>query len=415
MELKVKYQYTYFIKPFLIKENKYKKYLLSLLNNKNYKLKIFEKERDFNIYSYFTDNVKNYFFPSFSFDKEKINNINKNSKYINLSELPCNIFEYKFKKRIQGKVNDYEGIFFNIDKIEIICFETGICFLNIKTDIENSNKFSDVLNFNYKFKSINSSLAKLQDFNNIKIQTDKFSNMTELSDFINNIIGVNNKCSELRKLDLFDNDFFVYTYSCINQENWNSEEDFNNLQNFFLKYSKVLTHNTEIDINKNEMAKIINDIENYKYSKFGFTKYSATLMTSDVDINNYTKLLFEYENEYLFTLIICLYQRIYLKKLQNDFNNKLKIKTIKRKFLNFTKKVWLNDITNSVVGTIFYNKWIDIFELKKIYQEIKDKYDITYKELNIENTGKVNRIILIALATSLLLNIINLIVFFKIK
>ena len=25
MELKVKYQYTYFIKPFLIKENKYKK------------------------------------------------------------------------------------------------------------------------------------------------------------------------------------------------------------------------------------------------------------------------------------------------------------------------------------------------------------------------------------------------------
>ena len=33
MELKVKYQYTYFIKPFLIKENKYKKYLLSLLKN----------------------------------------------------------------------------------------------------------------------------------------------------------------------------------------------------------------------------------------------------------------------------------------------------------------------------------------------------------------------------------------------
>ena len=28
MELKVKYQYTYFIKPFLIKENKYKKILI---------------------------------------------------------------------------------------------------------------------------------------------------------------------------------------------------------------------------------------------------------------------------------------------------------------------------------------------------------------------------------------------------
>ena len=42
MELKVKYQYTYFIKPFLIKENKYEKYLLNLLNNSNCKLKIFE-------------------------------------------------------------------------------------------------------------------------------------------------------------------------------------------------------------------------------------------------------------------------------------------------------------------------------------------------------------------------------------
>ena len=55
MELKVKYQYTYFIKPFLIKENKYKKYLLSLLKNEKFNLKFFEKERDLNIYSYFSN------------------------------------------------------------------------------------------------------------------------------------------------------------------------------------------------------------------------------------------------------------------------------------------------------------------------------------------------------------------------
>ena len=57
MELKVKYQYTYFIKPFLIKENKYENYLFSLLSNKKYKLKIFEKEKDFNLYKYFIQNT----------------------------------------------------------------------------------------------------------------------------------------------------------------------------------------------------------------------------------------------------------------------------------------------------------------------------------------------------------------------
>ena len=75
MELKVKYQYTYFIKPFLIKENKYEKYLFSLLSNKNYKLKIFEKERDLNLYSYFIQNAREYFFPTFAFSKGNIRNL----------------------------------------------------------------------------------------------------------------------------------------------------------------------------------------------------------------------------------------------------------------------------------------------------------------------------------------------------
>ena len=77
MELKVKYQYTYFIKPFLIKENKYSKYILALLNNKNCKLKIFEKERDLNLYSYFIQNVREHFFSTFEFDKQKLNDLSK--------------------------------------------------------------------------------------------------------------------------------------------------------------------------------------------------------------------------------------------------------------------------------------------------------------------------------------------------
>lgn len=412
MELKLKYQYTYFIKPFLINENKYEKYLLSLLNNKNCKLKIFEKERDLNLYSYFIHNTREYFFPTFSFNRDKISNLERldnKTKAIVLSKLHCNIFEYNFDTKIQGKVNDNEGIFFNINKMEIICFDTGVCFLAIKTDIENSEKFSDLLNFNYRFKDINSDFTKLRDFTNIKIQTDKFSNMTELSNFINNVIGVNNNSIGLKDVDLYNKRFFVYTYSCIDQDNWNTEEDFINIQSDFLRYSNVLSNNDTLDFNIDGFDRNIGIIEQFKYSRFGFTKQSASLMTSSIDINNYTKLLFDYENEYFYTLIISLYQRIYLKKLENEFKSRKDVNKIRRKFTKFTKELWPKEITNAVTGTIFYNKWKEVFELQEIYDEIKNKYDIIYKELNIEKSRNANKIILVALIISLLLNVINLI------
>lgn len=418
MELKVKYQYTYFIKPFLINENKYEKYLLTLLNNKNCKLKIFEKEREFNLYSYFIKNTREYFFPTFAFNREKINNLERldnKTKAIVLSKLHCNVFEYNFDTKIQGKVSDNEGIFFNINKMEIICLDTGVCFLAIKTDVDNSEKFSDLLNYNYRFKDINSDFTKLRDFTNIKIQTDKFSNMTELSNFINSVIGVNNNSIGLKDVDLYNKRFFVYTYSCIDQDNWNTEEDFRNIQSDFLRYSNVLSSNDTLDFNIDEFDRNIGIIEQFKYSRFGFTKQSASLMTSSIDINNYTKLLFDYENEYFYTLIISLYQRIYLKKLENEFRSRKDINSIRRKFTKFTKELWLEEITNSVTGTIFYNKWKEVFELQEIYDEIKNKYDVIYKELNIEKSRSTNKIILIALIISLLLNILNFITFIRLK
>lgn len=416
MELKLKYQYTYFIKPFLINEKKYEKYLLSLLNNKNCKLKIFEKERDLDLYSYFIQTTREYFFPTFSFNRNKINNLEKldnKTKAIVLSKLHCNVFEYNFDSEIQGKVSENEGIFFNVDKIEIMCLDTGVCFLLIKTTLENSNKFSELLNFNYKFKDINSDFTKLKEFTNIKIQTDKFNNMNELSNFIDDIIGVNNNSLELKDVDLYNKRFFVYTYTCIDQDAWNTEEDFKNIESSFLKYSNVLSNNDTLDFSTKELDKNIQNIQQFKYSRFGFTKQSASLITSSIDINNYTKLLFDYENEYLYTLLISLYQRIYLKKLEIDFENKTDINNLRKKFTKFTKEIWLNEITNSLTGTTFYNKWKEVFELQEIYDEIKNKYDVVYKELNIEKNSKTNKIILIALVISLLLNIINLITLVK--
>ena len=95
MELKTKYQYTYFIKPFLIREDKYDKYLFKLLKNKNCNLKIFEKERDLDIYTHFLPNIREYFFPTFNYNKEKIKKLDEldnDMKSLMISKLHCNGF-----------------------------------------------------------------------------------------------------------------------------------------------------------------------------------------------------------------------------------------------------------------------------------------------------------------------------------
>ena len=45
-----------------------------------------------------------------------------------------------------------------------------------------------------------------------------------------------------------------------------------------------------------------------------------------------------------------------------------------------------------------------------ILQTLKNEYDILYKESNIEKTAKSNKVIMVILITSLILNIINFVV-----
>ena len=56
----------------------------------------------------------------------------------------------------------------------------------------------------------------------------------------------------------------------------------------------------------------------------------------------------------------------------------------------------------------------DIVSNKEVL-ELVNKYDVIYKESAIEKENKVNKIVLIALIISLLLNIINLFMLMKIR
>ena len=57
MELKTKYQYTYFIYPYVIKENRYLKYLLRLLKDKNCKLRTLKKNKYSDTYTSFSNKI----------------------------------------------------------------------------------------------------------------------------------------------------------------------------------------------------------------------------------------------------------------------------------------------------------------------------------------------------------------------
>ena len=408
MELKTNYQYTYFIHPFIIKEGKYKKYLLKMLKDKEFRLKTFQKEKDFKMYQYFLPETKNFLFSSFSFGMNKLKKLEElpdETKAALLSKYPCNIFEYNIKKDIQGKVDGKKGIFFTVSKLEIICFDTGICFLVIKTNLEDDNSFSDVLNFNFKFRDINSSEI-LDSYDNIRLQTNSFSSSETFKSFLKKITGNN---LEALKLDIDVERFLTYSYICIDQEAWNSENEFEKIKHYYIKYANILP----ADSFRKLEGKDITTISTWKYAKLALNKLGIMLFSSNEDMNNYTILPDEFENQYFYTYMINLYKKIYLKKIELQLKDPKKVKQARRKFIEFTKRLWIREVTNDETGTMLNHKIAEVLELEKLYSQVKNKYDILYKDLNIEKNKTATIIIGIVLVASLIFNIFNFIVLMR--
>lgn len=412
MELKTKYQYTYFIYPYVVQEDKYEKYILGLLKDKKCNLKFYEKEKDSNLYNFFLPKVRESLFRNFEFTKERIKKFKEfDSKMQSriLAKYPCITFEYDIGNDVQAKTDGEEnGIFFKIQKIEIICFNTGIFFLTLKTNVEDSVKFSDVLNFNYKFKDYNSELKELKNYENIHIQTNIYSNVKSLKDLIN--IFVPNKYGA-KKLNIDTNRFYTYAYTCIEQEYWNNEIDFVNLENEFYKYMLLKKDSSNI----NKIIDEANIIDSIKYARIAITQTGIALLSSAYSKKNYLTLPFEFENQYFYLYLWILYKKIYLSKISKELDDIKNNKYVRRKFIKFTQNIWVYEITNDETGIEIDKKISKKFGLKKLYEEVKNKYDIMYKELNIERNSKINKYILIALIISLGFNFINAIniIFYK--
>ena len=404
MELKTKYQYTYFIYPYVIKENKYTKYLLKLLKDENCKLRIFRKEKDLDIYSYFSHRERNYMFNSFNLSKTRLARLNElplETKAAILAKDSCTIFEYNMKKDIQGKTSERNGIFFKIPKIEIICFNTGICFLCIKTNIEESDKFSDLLNFNYKFRDINQEFSNMNNYDNIRVQTDYFDDVKYFKEFIEGLTG---PTTEAMKLDIDTERFLTFSYVCVDQENWNNSNEFEQIRSSYIRFLNILPNDNSVNYTKEDM-KIMSK---WKYAKLGITKQGVTLFSSSCDINNYTKFPLAFEEQYLYTYILAIYTKIYLTKINLDFRQGTDVKKARKEFIEFTQMLWVNEVTAEDTGSLYYQNLKEVLELNSIYFETKNKYDILYKEMNIEKTAKNNMVITIILIITLIINAINI-------
>lgn len=412
MELKTNYQYTYFVHPFVIKENKYKNYIMKLLSDKRCKFKVLKRESDIELYKHFTKEVRDVIFGTFGFSSKKIKMLQEapiETAAALIEKYPCSIFEFNLSEEIQGTTEKQNGIFFKIQKFEIVCFNTGICFLTLKTTIEDSQKFSDILNFNYKFRDITEQPNNYSNYDNIRLQTDSFADVNKLTEFIKDVTG-----SKFERMDLeLENErFFTYSYVCIDQREWNKEADFRMLEDSLVKYAKVQPADTvsKYSLSNEENLKVFSK---WRFAKMAFTKQSVTLFSSTADITNYCILPISYENQYLYTYILTMYKKLYIKKLAKDFSNPIKsrVNKARKDFVEFTKKIWVQEVSEDEIGTLLEYKLKETLEVEELYAKLKDEYDIIYKEMRIEKNSSITLVIAVVLVISLMFNVLNYMAF----
>lgn len=407
MELKPKYQYSYFIKPYIIEKDNYENYIEKLLDNQKIKIKEFERERDLDIYTYFLPNIRENIFKTFTFklDEDIKSKKEKLEKILKLSVIN---FSYELDKNIEINEKREDGLVFGVNKIEIMCFNTGVCFLILKTYVDNVKEFCDILNFNYRFKEINSEFLSLKNFEKINLKVDNFEDIDNLKNVLYNITDNN------LKNEIDDENFYVYSYACIDGEVWSKDSDFEKIKFDFYKFANLLQGNNNIDLNI-ESQDGMRIISKWDCARIGITKNSTVLLTSNINTFNYTSMPHKYENEYLYTFLISLYQRIYLKNLSFKFRNIDKLPKYRKDLNQFIKNIWSIEMTKDETGTLLYNNWRQTLEVENTYLEVMNVYDRKTKQEEEEKNKKVNKVLWIIVVICLIINLIDFAILMSIK
>lgn len=372
MNERVRYAYTYFLHPF--KVNNKEKYLTSLLANKNISIKLFEKEKDLDIYSYFSSDAKLEFFESFQLKREEQTKIMNKQSIKGLLKQKTVYLEYNNQQAIPAKLGEKDGIFFSIEKLEIICFSTGTCFLVMKTQLEDIHELSQILDFNYEFRKISSGKKQEKNNQSIKIQNNSFESAEGIIELINSLTMQNSEEKEM----------LVYSYVCISSEDWNKKEDFQTIQE---GYQKLIHVKHSQDKEKIVYGKSIYETN---YMQVGISRNGMGVAASSKNDFNYTKLPYYLERQYLYTFIIGIYQKE--KMIQRNINGEIQTK-----------------ITEDELGIKLLQEINKQIQLSQKYKNAK----ISDEKHEQKKNKQLNQILLIILGISLIFNLINLWILFN--
>ena len=392
-EEKFKYQYTYHILPYIY-EGRYDEYLTRLLKDTNIIEYRYDKIKNLEIFSYFKKDILESMFYEFPYkETEKISiqkKVNKLLKYESVT-FEYDIIDKEKNKismndivRVAGNEEDYNNeknrgnIKFDIEDFKIIVFKSGIAFIILKTVLINTRYISDVMDFNYRFKSILSKRDIIKKLDNIEICLlgDEVNGFEKLKQIILNYVGKNKNNKILEN----NEEFYTFSYLCMDNIYINEENNKNILKNIYLKYSRILQSSYDTE-GLDEETIVSKNMTEIKDTNIGITKISSMLLCSGIDPFNFIVLPRDYETKMLYTYIITLYQKLFLvminKELTSENNKKQKLGRIK--FNDFISKMWYNEITLSEKGSIYYEYLKKILEINKTFDETQLKYKLIFR------------------------------------
>lgn len=405
MGLNAKYQYTHFIYPFVVDNEKYSEFLESILKQeKDWHMKVHEQKSDEKLYNFFLPYMKRFLFPTLFWGKEELKefkNLNHKKQASAISRLTCTTFEYNLSSIKTGSVdvNTTEAIHFDISKINLICFEPGICFLDIKTEVEDVNElieFNKILDFNHYFRNLTPrAITNIKSKSSIKAKNiDKIEN---IAIFINSIIS-GFETEDLGKI--YYDKMFTYSYVCIND--W--KENLDEMKNDFYKFQYVIDSNDSAIFNQDLDKLEKNTYSRWKYSLFGFSRESGVVLVSDKEKYDITVLPYNFENTYLYMLFIAFYQRISLINFSQDLmkDDKTMAKKMKNRLTKFTHLSWFSQITNSEHGMDIWKRWQVAFELPELYDEVHREFSEYYETIVKNGQDRINSLLIVLYIISIL-------------
>ncbi|MDP4089895.1 MAG: hypothetical protein Q8930_11575 [Bacillota bacterium] len=407
MNLKITYHYSYFIYPFIISEGKYKDFISKFLSDKaKWDINIRSNPEDLNTHAYFLPYVKKFLFPTLYWSeelKEQYNNMSYKERLEIASKLTCVNFDYRLDMvKSKGYRLNETGINFSIIKIELICFAPGICFLLFKTMLDKVGGIhsDDLLNFNYKFRTINPRYLKRKKTEGMYIMNEEFAEVEDLSGFIEHLLyGYENVEME----NIYFDRLFTYSYMCLHESEWNENIDLSEIIEEFYKFQYVLPEDYGSTFAPDYRGIKDNTYTRWKYSIYGFSRESGVVFSSERESFNSTKLPNYYETMYFYIFLLAFYQRISLILFSQELmtSEKGKIENLKQRFTRFTHFSWFGQITNSEQGMDIWKRWQRAFDLPQLFDEVQKEYSEFYDYTVARGQEKINFLLIIIYVVSL--------------